>query len=561
MLTLLDTLHLHCFVKPPPAPTCPPPPHCLHSTSIPILDFAQHSLQTTLALLPPTTYTPQSTPHTNSVVSAAVWIPAGLTTITSVPIIGMGLNVTLTAATSSISSFLVFWLVLHRSKMRSYSCGPGCSYYLAPLFLATTVVGTCVLIFSDRVTALGKRCCGGWATGGAAALDAKGGDIKQRHGGDSSQSYHAVHLAEGGGKGPGGAGGSRGAGDQDSTGRGHSLTQFAAGSSGDGGRGGEERGVVNVNVNVNVNVDANVDVDVDPLLLRPDSDRERSPLMGTHDTSSKHHHALIDSNDNRGDPTKNMLDGGGGGGDVNAVSQGQGDTMAERARVLGRYVLGCFLSGLGGLFASCQVAAVTLGKSLEESWANCSSFSGATPANASSGGGHNITMASTTTTADAAADTVATAATAAAATVPLPLPPCSAALEEQFDKFGSWFVSFGIGAMGVTLFVLACVVSWDMVVRRKPPPHFHWKVLRVNGVAAGSFWVLGNFFLTLAVVRGGNAIVMAQGLSAMIVVSGLWGLLWYSEGGGGWGRRIVWLCGAVLTLVSMVLLGNEKIDV
>ena len=473
----------------------------------------------------------------------------------------MGLNVTLAAATSSISSFLVFWLVLHRSKMRSYSCGPGCSYYLAPLFLATTVVGTCVLIFSDRVTALGKRCCGGWATGGTAALDTKGGDIKKCHsGGNSSQSYHAMQL-EGGGKGPGGAGGSRGAEDQDSTGRGHSLTQFAAGSSGDGGRGGEERGVVNVHVNV----DADVDVDVDPLLLRPDSERERSPLMGTHDTSSKHHHALTGSNDHRGDPAKSMLDGGGGGRDANAVSQGQGGTMAERAQVLGRYVLGCFLSGLGGLFASCQFAAVTLGKSLEESWANCSSSSGVIPANASSGGGYNSkVMLASATTADAAADAVATAATAAAAAataVPLPLPPCSAALEEQFDKFGSWFVSFGIGAMGVTLFVLACIVSWDMVVRRKPPPHFHWKVLRVNGVAAGSFWVLGNFFLTLAVVRGGNAIVMAQGLSAMIVVSGLWGLLWYSEGGGGWGRRIVWLCGAVLTLVSMVLLGNEKIDV
>ena len=63
--------------------------------------------------------------------------------------------------------------------------------------------------------------------------------------------------------------------------------------------------------------------------------------------------------------------------------------MAERAQVLGRYVLGCFLSGLGGLFASCQFAAVTLGKSLEESWANCSSSSGVIPANASSGGGDN----------------------------------------------------------------------------------------------------------------------------------------------------------------------------
>jgi hypothetical protein len=45
--------------------------------------------------------------------SAAAWIPAGLLTIVSVPLIGVSSNVLLTAATGLILHFLVFWLVFH----------------------------------------------------------------------------------------------------------------------------------------------------------------------------------------------------------------------------------------------------------------------------------------------------------------------------------------------------------------------------------------------------------------------------------------------------------------
>ena len=50
---------------------------------------------------------------------------------------------------------------------------------------------------------------------------------------------------------------------------------------------------------------------------------------------------------------------------------------------------------------------------------------------------------------------------------------CSHDLTESFDNFGSWIVSFGIGAMMVTLALLALVSAQRALVGR-PPPSLHW---------------------------------------------------------------------------------------
>ena len=43
--------------------------------------------------------------------SAAAWIPSGVCTIVAVPLVGVGSAMLVNAASSSILSFLVFWLV------------------------------------------------------------------------------------------------------------------------------------------------------------------------------------------------------------------------------------------------------------------------------------------------------------------------------------------------------------------------------------------------------------------------------------------------------------------
>ena len=46
-------------------------------------------------------------------------------------------------------------------------------------------------------------------------------------------------------------------------------------------------------------------------------------------------------------------------------------------------------------------------------------------------------------------------------------------------------------------------------------------------------------------------------MSAMLITSGLFGIVWYKEGGGK-GSKAVWAAAVVWTLISMVLLGLEK---
>ena len=82
--------------------------------------------------------------------------------------------------------------------------------------------------------------------------------------------------------------------------------------------------------------------------------------------------------------------------------------------------------------------------------------------------------------------------------------------------------------------------------------------MKKPGTIAGLFWVLGNVFCTLAVVTGGNAIANAQMIAAMLITSGLWGILFYSEIRKG--NAIVWGMFAMFILVFMILLGLEKAD-
>lgn len=131
---------------------------------------------------------------------------------------------------------------------------------------------------------------------------------------------------------------------------------------------------------------------------------------------------------------------------------------------------------------------------------------------------------------------------------------CPPRLVESFNTFGSWMVSFGLGAWGVTLLLLLGHSLW-----RRSLPNLHWRTLRKAGVWAGVFWVLGSLFITLAVVAGGNAVELAQSMASLILTSGLCGMFWYRENGQRWEQRAVWLGAAVLTICSMVLLGMEKV--
>jgi hypothetical protein len=223
------------------------------------------------------------------------------------------------------------------------------------------------------------------------------------------------------------------------------------------------------------------------------------------------------------DVSRNMLHGSGSDSDEEEEEQeedeeGGSPGHGKGARASRRlHTLGLLAATMTGVFSAVQYGAVTAGRKYEQSLAGCAGDTGA----------------------------------------------CPPVLKEQFDNFGSWMTSFGIGALlaaGVALLVLVarngCCRgggggSLSLV------PDFHWKVMRGPGLLAGSLWVLGNFFSTAAVVAGGNAVVMAQVVGFQMVTSGAWGIFYYRETRG-W-NAVAWGAAAFLTLVCMVLLGFEKV--
>ena len=134
---------------------------------------------------------------------------------------------------------------------------------------------------------------------------------------------------------------------------------------------------------------------------------------------------------------------------------------------------------------------------------------------------------------------------------------CPPKLREQFDNFGSWPLSFGVGAvLNTSVFVIGLAIQER--AKGRPLPSFHFNVMKGPGFIAGACWCLGFFFNTAAVMRGGNSIVMAQTLSVALVTSGLWGIFYYKELP--WKNAVAWACFALWTLVFMVLLSMEKIS-
>ena len=102
---------------------------------------------------------------------------------------------------------------------------------------------------------------------------------------------------------------------------------------------------------------------------------------------------------------------------------------------------------------------------------------------------------------------------------------CPVWLQEEFNGYGSWMTSFGIGAATGSLGWLTVlhVREYCRGRRQRLHPHgrgnpaeggqsrptaFHFEVMKGPGTAAGLCSSVGNFFSTLAVQHGGNAIVM-----------------------------------------------------
>jgi hypothetical protein len=370
--------------------------------------------------------------------SAALWVPSGLCTITSVPLVGMGFQVATACSFSSLLSFVVFTVVVHHgTTMKRHSCGNDCTYYLAPLWLCMMVVGMLSMVFVSTIVQ--HPWCATWVGPKMKVCDDDGDD-----GDDGDDDGDGVHRVQDGG--------------------------------------------------------------------RHRSDRD----LGIESQHLIKHRTTLGRND---DPTRSIQ------ASMPQPSQRRAglhdDITSFRPPSTATWTLGVLLSISSGAFSSCQYGVVEWGKEQEMARFNCSTV---------------LSNHSSVTTASAAAT------------------PCPWQVTEQFNQQGSWFVSFGIGALVVTVLLLGVSVACN----GGRCPSMHWHVLKTAGLSAGLFWVVGNAFITLAVTTGGNAVGVPQSLAAMLITSGSWGMLYYKEGGSVV-ERYVWVFFALFTLVAMVLLGLEKV--
>lgn len=123
------------------------------------------------------------------------------------------------------------------------------------------------------------------------------------------------------------------------------------------------------------------------------------------------------------------------------------------------------------------------------------------------------------------------------------------------DKGINFVISFATGSLfvNVVLFGLYCVVRWFRW--GLTPPSLHFRVMLVPGFLAGSLWSAGNVCSLYAVNALGEAIGYSL-VQSSIVVSGLWGILFYREMKG-W-PLFCWALCCLVCLSGSALLALQK---
>ena len=124
-----------------------------------------------------------------------------------------------------------------------------------------------------------------------------------------------------------------------------------------------------------------------------------------------------------------------------------------------------------------------------------------------------------------------------------------------------YVISFAIGAMIVLIFMWACRLLYhfgrttSIVKAYASLPCFHFQIMWIPGGIAGTLWSVGNICSMLSVQGLGEGVGYSV-IQAAMLVSGLWGILFYKEVTGT-RTRLKWLVAAVLTVSGILLLSYE----
>jgi len=134
---------------------------------------------------------------------------------------------------------------------------------------------------------------------------------------------------------------------------------------------------------------------------------------------------------------------------------------------------------------------------------------------------------------------------------------CPSFLQEQFNSFGSYNASFGIGCALVTSLYYLGLVAFEKTQGRAVPS-FHFQVMSKWGSVAGLLWAIGALFQRSAISKaGGPAFMQPLNLALQTIASGAWGILYYKEADTLL-RILLWGLAVTFTLTSGILLSSER---
>lgn len=117
-----------------------------------------------------------------------------------------------------------------------------------------------------------------------------------------------------------------------------------------------------------------------------------------------------------------------------------------------------------------------------------------------------------------------------------------------------YLLSFGIGVGIVTSFMWILYAALHRFYWHRPLPLFHIQQMLLPGSISGMLWCVGNLFSMLAIINLGQAIGYSS-CQASMLISGLWGLLYYKEITGVNG--VLWSTMALLATSGIVCLAYE----
>ena len=118
----------------------------------------------------------------------------------------------------------------------------------------------------------------------------------------------------------------------------------------------------------------------------------------------------------------------------------------------------------------------------------------------------------------------------------------------------SFVTSFGVSVAIVTALVWVCYLTVAVYGLGHRWPSLQPRVMFFPGMIAGLAWSTGNIASILAVTHLGEALGYSA-CQASLVVSGLWGIVFFREVDGC--DALIWMCFALLCAASLVMLGMQ----